>query len=131
MSDHNAQAIIITCIDFRFQEYITKWIEDHFEEKTYDRVAFAGGVYDLETILKQVSIADRLHHIKKVVFINHEDCGAYGEEGTYDRHAHDLEQAGKEVKEKFPNLGVETYYLHLDGIFEQISNTIPSQTTQN
>lgn len=121
MSNHNCDALIATCIDFRFQEYINFWISENFAPKTYDRVAIAGGVFDLEYILKQISISKRLHQIKKVVLINHEDCGAYEEAGTLEKHADDLKKAAVKIREQFPDLEVNTYYLHLDGTFEPIS----------
>ncbi len=121
MSDHGCEAVIVTCIDFRFQEYINSWISENFAPKSFDRVAIAGGVFDLEYILKQIEISKRLHHIKKVVLINHEDCGAYGELGTAEKHSEDLKNAAAKIKEKYADLEVETYYLHLDSAFELIS----------
>ena len=118
MSDHVCDAIIVTCIDFRVQEYINKWISENFAPKTYDRVAIAGGVFDMTSVLKQVSISERLHHIKKVVLINHEDCGAYGETGTPEKHMADLKNASSRIREQNSDLEVNTYYLHLDGTFE-------------
>lgn len=119
MSDHSCDAVVVTCIDFRFQEYITNWIKENFPSQEHDRVALAGGVFGLETVLKQVEISNKLHHIRRVIFINHEDCGAYGEEGTYEKHVADLQNAASKVKEQFSKLEVETYYLRLDGTFEK------------
>lgn len=116
--NHAAEAVIITCIDFRFQEYINNWIASNFQPKTFDRVAIAGGVFDFDYVLKQVEISKRLHHIKKVILINHEDCGAYGETGTVEKHIEDLKKAADQIKQQYPDLTVETYYLHLDGTFE-------------
>lgn len=116
--NHNAKAIIITCIDFRLQETINNWISQNFAPKTFDRVAWAGGVKNLEDILSQIEIAKRLHHIKKVILINHEDCGAYGEKGTEEKHAQDLQNAKEKILLKFPDLAVDTYYLKLDGTFQ-------------
>lgn len=115
MNDHQAEAIVVTCIDFRLQEAINKFISEHFAPKTFDRVALGGGVKNLDTILTQIDIAVRLHHIKKVVLVNHEDCGAYGAEGNPQKHAEDLRNATSRIKQQFPDLEVETYYLHLDG----------------
>lgn len=120
MNNHQAEAIIITCIDFRFQEYINNFLKEHFQPKTYDRGAFAGAAKSLEIILSQIDVAKRLHHIKKAVLINHEDCGAYGSEGYIDHHIRDLQKASNTIKKQFPHLEIETYYLHLDGTFEQI-----------
>lgn len=121
MENHKAEAIVITCIDFRFQEYIQNWLEENFQPKTFDRGAFAGAAKSLDTILSQIEVASRLHHVKKAVIINHEDCGAYGPEGHIDHHIRDLKHVEKQVLEQFPNLEVETYYLHLDGVFELIT----------
>lgn len=117
---HIAESIIITCIDFRLQEAIDKWISQNFAPKTFDRVAFAGGIKNLEAILGQIDISVRLHHIKKVVLINHEDCGAYGEEGTKEKHAQDLKTAKAKILKLYPNLEIEIFYLHLDKTFESV-----------
>lgn len=120
MSDHGCEAAVVTCIDFRFQEYINKWISEHFGVKTFDRVAIAGGVFDFDYMSKQIEISHMLHHIKKVILINHEDCGAYGAAGTPEKHTEDLRNAATKIKEQYPDLTIETYYLHLDGTFEDI-----------
>lgn len=121
MSDHHCEAVVVTCIDFRFQEYINKWIAEKFTPRSFDRVAIAGGVFDLDYVLKQVEISKRLHCINKVVLINHEDCGAYGEAGTAEKHAQDLKNTASKITEQYPDIEVETYYLRLDGTFEKIS----------
>lgn len=118
---HSCQALIATCIDYRLQEYIDKWIDKKFIPKTFDRMAFAGGVLNLDTVLKQIGIAVKLHHIKKVVLINHEDCGAYGKAGTPQKHEEDLKKAEGKIKKLFPSLEVNLYYLHLDGTFEPLN----------
>lgn len=118
--DHQAESIVVTCIDFRFQQYINNWIAKKLTPKTYDRVALAGGVFDFDYVLKQVEISKRLHHIKKAIFINHEDCGAYGSTGTAQKHAEDLTNAASKIKQQYPDLEVDSYYLHLDGTFKQI-----------
>lgn len=69
MNSHSCNAAIVTCIDFRFQPFINQWITKNFQPKTYDWIAFAGGVFNLETILEQIAISHRLHHIKKVVLM--------------------------------------------------------------
>lgn len=121
MGNHKAESIIVTCIDFRLQEAINNWIAQNFAPKTFDRVSLAGGVKNLDQILTQIEIAKRLHHIKKVVLINHEDCGAYGEEGAEEKHAQDLRDAKSKIKEQFPDLEVETYYLKLEGTFQNLT----------
>lgn len=117
---HTCDALVVSCIDFRFQKYIRNWTDTNLVNKTFDYVGFAGGVKNLETILEQLAISVRLHDIKQVVLMNHEECGAYGAESTPERHATDLKKAKETILAKYPNLNVNTYYLHLDGTFEEI-----------
>jgi len=114
---------VVHCIDYRLQEYLNEWLQSNFPAHGYDRVAIAGGVNDVFYIIRQVEVAVRLHKIKKAILINHEDCGAYGEAGNYERHKTDLEAAERKIKAMFPALDIEAYYLHLDGEFEPMPNS--------
>jgi hypothetical protein len=71
-------------------------------------------------VLKYVQLAEQIHSIDTVCLINHEDCRAYGREGTYKRHRHDLRETCSKIRALFPQLNVETFFLHLDGTFESI-----------
>lgn len=116
----NPEALIATCIDFRLQDNIDAWIKRNFKPGSYDRVSIVGDVKNFNELLEQVKVAYDLHHINKVVFVNHEDCGGYGKDGTYVRHVHDLKEAKSKIKDLYPSLKVDTYYLHLNGTFEEI-----------
>lgn len=107
-------------MDFRLQKYIEDWANKNLGEKNYDRVAWAGGVFDLEGILNQVRLSKKLHDIQKVILVNHEDCGGYGEAGTIQKHTEDLKSTKEKILVENPNLEVATYYLHLDGTFEKV-----------
>lgn len=120
MSLHSCDALVVTCIDFRFQKYINDWIESNIGSGKFDRVALAGGVFNFEVISGQVDVSKRLHDIKKVVLMNHEDCGAYGELGTMERLSADLNKAGQAIKEKYPEVEVELYVIQLDGQFTKV-----------
>lgn len=115
--------LVVHCIDYRLQVFLNRWLVSNLPAQSYDRVAIAGGVNDVFYIIRQVDVAVRLHSIERVVLINHEDCGAYGAAGNYERHKSDLEEAERKIEALFPELNIETYYLHLDGIFEQVSGT--------
>lgn len=123
MNTHSCEAVVVTCIDYRLQKTIDNWISENFAPKSFDRVAIAGGIKNLDIIMGQIEISEKLHHIKKVVLINHEDCGAYGDPpaGGPEKHAEDLKKAASQIKQRYPGLEVETYFLRLNGIFEQIS----------
>ena len=115
---HHCQAIIIHCIDFRFQDHLTDWTKNL--KGGFDRLSIAGAVKDLPYVISQIDISYRLHHVKEVYLINHEDCGAYGIEGTFKKHKEDLIRAKKAIKDKYPELSVFLLYLKLDGSFLKV-----------
>lgn len=120
-STHTCSAFVVTCIDFRIQKFVEEWLHKNVGEGEYDRVAWAGGVLDLAAILKHLAVSIRLHHVKKAVLINHEDCGAYGEAGDFARHRQDLQAAAEKIKYLHPRLMVTTYYVFLNGRVEKIA----------
>ena len=93
MSIHKCDALLITCIDFRFVKHIKNWTNFYFEHKNYDHVSFAGSSKELDTILRQIEISVKLHDAVEVVLVHHEDCGAYGKESTERRHIAALKKA--------------------------------------
>jgi hypothetical protein len=64
-------------MDFRLQSYINQWLEANLGKTSYDRAVMAGGVY-VRSHPPGGHFA-RLHGISKVILINHEDCGMYGQ----------------------------------------------------
>lgn len=133
---HICSTLVLTCIDFRFQQSIHDWMESNSIMGDHDRVGIAGGVLNLthpeqeqyrSLILKQIEISWNLHHIKKIILINHEDCGAYGgktafgsDDQEFSKHQAELTQAMQFVKQKFPDIEVETYFARLDGMVTRI-----------
>lgn len=107
--------LVVSCMDFRIQGHIRSWAEQHLGGKQYDYVSFAGGTKDLDAILSQVDIAANLHSIKHVYLIHHEDCGAYGDLGSLEKHTADLQKAKQFILDKHPDLTVVTLYLKLNG----------------
>lgn len=114
------EAVVVTCKDYRFQRYFDEWLCDHIGYGNFDRVSYAGAVKNWSLISGAIELAHKLHNIHRVVLINHENCGAYGEEGTPQRHAADLRAAREAVLTRFPTFTVELYYAKLDGSFERI-----------
>lgn len=117
---HTCDALVVSCIDFRFQKYIRGWLDENFGDKTFDYVGYAGGAKDLQTVLNQLDISVRLHDIKHVVLMQHENCGAYGEESSPERHAKDLLKAKEAIHKKYPHLRIDLFYILLDGQFNEI-----------
>lgn len=120
---HSAKAIVIHCIDFRFITGLKNYLhKDLGLRGQYDKVSIAGAAknlvdpthpHDVEVVLRQIEISQRLHAITEVLLINHKDCGAYGNifaspEEEERRHHDDLAKAAILIKERFPRLMVKT-----------------------
>jgi carbonic anhydrase len=117
---NKCDAVVVCCIDFRFQKFIRRWTDENLAGKEFDLVGFAGSTKDLETVIKQIDISVKLHHVKQAILIHHEDCGAYGTESTPERHATDLRLASQKILKIYPQLEVKLMYLHLNGFFEMV-----------
>ena len=116
----HCDALVVHCMDYRLQKFLQPWITVRFGYDNFDIISLAGSVHDYEMVLKYVQLAVNIHGIATVCLINHEDCRAYGRDGTYKRHRRDLLETREKLQALFPHLNVETFYLHLDGTFEPI-----------
>jgi carbonic anhydrase len=84
-----------------------------------------------ETFWKHVELAVELHKIKRVIAIDHRDCGAYqlafGQDfganptAETDIHTRVMRDFRTAVKEKFPSLDVEMFLMFLDGQVQVIA----------
>lgn len=117
---HSCQAIVVSCMDFRLRKHLRNWTTKTIDKGGFDRVAVAGGVKNLGFLVDQVGLSVKLHGICEAYLINHEDCGAYGEDGTFEKHKEDLTLARDILKQKFPKLKVVPLYLKLSGEFIKV-----------
>lgn len=118
---YSCDALVVTCVDARFQKPLDRWLHEKFGYGGYDRVSFVGGVKSWGVISSQIVMCKALHDVKKVVLVNHEDCAVYGRRADVEIHHHlDLHLAQRWVMAEFPELLVELYYAKLDGNFVQI-----------
>lgn len=127
-NNHEVQALVLMCMDFRFHEQTLALLKKQGLE-SFDLKTDAGGVKYLvsadkpavkDWILENISIAKRLHHIKSVFLINHYDCGAYGgnaafesQDAQLDYHREQLTAARTILSNEFPDLEVKTMFARL------------------
>lgn len=113
------EALVLTCIDFRFQDKLKNALLRLKIEK-YDLLALAGGAKNLasptkaiyqKTVLDNIKLALDLHKIKIVILCNHIDCGAYGGSKSHKNlreetafHKSELKKAEELIKKTFLNL---------------------------
>ena len=92
---HHADAMILTCIDFRFPHLILDYMDSLTPpgkpRLTYDHVILAGaslGVFSgvfpqwASTFWDHLAVSIQLHKIKQVYLLDHRDCGGYREFGA-------------------------------------------------
>jgi carbonic anhydrase len=125
---HTCKALIVTCMDFRFQSALVNFAKEQGLENSYDLFSIAGTqqtFINSETqfvALKQVELSQKLHGMTEVYLIAHWDCGAYGGSKAFEsvekqkaQYEGDLEVAKKIIIEKFPTVIVHKFLAHLDG----------------
>lgn len=117
--------LVFTCMDYRFPATYNRFIEQLDEA---DRVALAGAAKAITdkdtraTSLKQIELSQKLHNIKSVYLLDHEDCGGYGgkaqfesDEAEIKEHAKIAAQAREIILNKLPDIHVITKMCMLDG----------------
>lgn len=135
--DHTAEAAIFCCLDPRFA-FLTKiFIRKELRIKIYDLYSFSGGPLNLVRLetsdifwnsLLKVSVD--LHKIKKIILIQHQDCGAYrlfrglsGEEAAKEQKT-DIIKIKNQCRIEIPHVIVESYFMRIissnDVTFEPI-----------
>jgi carbonic anhydrase len=133
--------VIVHCIDFRLMWSVVNFMQEHGFINDTDEVSFAGGAKDIAegntTILDQIDLSHKLHNTKKVVLMNHTDCGAYGgrtafesDEAEKTKHVEDMTKAKDIIQKKIPGIEVKmvlariTEGHHVE--FEEIGEAVAS-----
>jgi carbonic anhydrase len=133
-------AMLVTCIDPRFPEPTIKYMEGRQMAGKYSQFTFAGASIGVvapafkdwsKTFWDNLAASIDLHHIPKVIAMNHRDCGAakiaYGAEAVAtpqietETHKAALAEFRKQVAERQPTLQIETGLMALDGTVEMFS----------
>lgn len=139
---HNAQAIVLCCMDFRLRDNMICHLNLKGYKNKYDEVIEAGsslgynGLADYEGwntfIESHISLAYELHDISQIIIVEHEKCGAYevqyGSEMTpeqeFDHHVQNVSLCGDTLWEKcnptngtvlaIPDLSIIGYIVSID-----------------
>jgi carbonic anhydrase len=136
----DTEALLLSCMDFRLMDDIVNYMERRKLTNKYDHVILAGASLGAQTdkypawgktFWEHLDVAIQLHHIHKVLVLDHRDCGAYkvilGKDFAQDprnetaAHAAQLKSLEKALLAKYPKLGVELLLMDLTGKVEQIA----------
>jgi carbonic anhydrase len=139
-AEGNYEAMVLSCIDPRMQEPVHKYTVDQNLTGKFSQFVIAGAAIGVvapaftewhKAFWDNLDTSIQLHHIKKVIAIDHRDCGAakiaYGEakvanpQVETETHKAALAEFRKQVGQRHPQLGVETGLMALDGKMEMFS----------
>jgi len=136
---HFAEAMVLTCIDYRFISTIAEYLEnDPLLADKYDISALAGASLGYNqnkfkswpiTFRQLTDLAIQLHHIKQLIVFDHMDCGAYqllypdlklNTEEERLLHIKNINQFIHCLKKVYPKLIFSGYLVHDNGFIETI-----------
>ncbi len=135
----NYEAMVLSCIDPRFQELVRRYAARRGLTGKFSQFIIAGAAIGVvaepfkdwhKTFWDNLAASIQLHNIKRVIAIDHRDCGAakmaYGADKVAnpkietETHRAALEEFRKQVAARQPALKVETGLMALDGRFEAL-----------
>ena len=132
---HQAKALVLVCMDFRFQSAFRNFLVEQNLKNQYDLISVAGAAkvlanpsdsFEKENFLKQISLSVNLHQISQVFLINHQDCGAYGPQLAKNpikerqTHENDLKKAKEIIRQLYPHLQVKLFFATIEKKFETV-----------
>ncbi len=136
----NYEAMLLTCIDPRFPKPTINYMQKRHLVGRYSQFTFAGASIGVvapafkswePAFWENLAASMQLHHIPKVIAMNHRDCGAakiaYGADKVANKqietetHKSALMEFKKQVGDNQPSLKVELGLMSLDGKVEMFS----------
>lgn len=132
---HHCEAVVLTCIDFRFWRETLEYVEKELGLTSFDFPSLPGSTKAInecanvqDLAMSCIGVPINLHHAKKVVIVNHEDCGAYGGSGKFNGdknaeqvfHTEELKKAKDKILAVYPDVAVILVYARLTSNKESI-----------
>lgn len=138
----NAEALLLTCMDYRLTWATAMYMDQRGLRNQYDHLVLAGASLGVvmdphpdwtSGFWEHFAVAEKLHRIRRVILMDHRDCGAYatflGQDFAKDPaletkiHTENLQKLGQQVRDKYPKHSVELLLMALDGTVEPIPLT--------
>ncbi|MFN8633837.1 MAG: carbonic anhydrase [Chloroflexota bacterium] len=141
----DVEALVLTCMDFRLVNEVGFLLNEHGLVNKYDQIILAGATLGVatdkyphwaQTFWDHLDLAIKLHSIKRVIAVDHRDCGAfklvlgkdYGKLPDEETQIHTkvMTDFRDMVKKKQPNVEVELLLMWLDGHVQPIGDGAPA-----
>jgi carbonic anhydrase len=126
------RAMVLSCIDPRFQPIVYNYLKRKKLIGKYSAFTIAGSAIGVtapkfkkwhKTFWDNLETSIKLHKIKKLIVINHRDCGVakiingkkiLNKNNELNIHKISFIKIKKKVKNKYPNLNIETNLISLN-----------------
>ena len=134
------EAVLLSCMDFRLMDEIARYMDGRGLGDRYDHLIIAGASLGAltdrypawgQTFWSHLKLSRELHHVKRLIVLDHRDCGAYKALLKSDLakdpaaetkiHGEHLRRFRSEVKKREPGLEVEMLLMSLDGSVEAVA----------
>lgn len=125
-TDHYiADAVILCCLDWRIRGALEALIK-YYGFKKVDLLKVAGAAKQIDFAIGQIQACLQMHKCKKVVLVNHQDCGAYGGSSKFadsreemEFHKSELEKAKGILRGVLTvDVEIKTIYMDFDKVYE-------------
>ena len=128
----NCKAMVLSCIDPRFQSIVFNYLKKKKLNGKYSLFTIAGAAVGVtankfqkwhKTFWDNIETSIKLHKIKKLIVINHRDCGAakiingkkeFSKVNETKIHKNSFKKIKKIFKKKYPKLKIELKLISLD-----------------
>ena len=128
----NYEAMVLSCIDPRFQPIVYNYLKKKKLNGKYSSFTIAGAAVGVtankfkkwhKAFWDNIETSIKLHKIKKLIVINHRDCGAakivngkkeFSSLNEKKIHKESFSKIKKQIKKRFPKLKVELNLISLD-----------------
>jgi carbonic anhydrase len=136
----HAEVVLLSCMDYRLMDELAAYMDSRGLKDDYDHLILAGAALGAltdkrpdwgVTFWQHLGVAIDLHHVTKVMVIDHRDCGAYklflGEKAVstpeleLEAHTRYLHRLRERIGQKHPKLEVELGLMSLDGAVQKIA----------
>ena len=129
--------MVLSCIDPRFQPIVYNYLKKKKLVGKYSSFTIAGSAVGVtaskfkrwhKAFWDNFDTSVKLHNIRKLIVINHRDCGAakiINGKKTFDNfhetkiHKSSFTKIKKRFKNKYPNLNIETILISLNKTVEK------------
>mgnify|MGYP001182641935 CR=1 FL=1 len=132
----NYKAMVLSCIDPRFQPIVYNYLKKKNLSGKYSSFTIAGSAVGVtankfkkwhKVFWDNFKTSVKLHNIKKLIVINHRDCGAakiingkkeFSDINEIKVHKNSFQKIKKVFKKKYPKLSIELKIISLNSKVE-------------